>query len=105
MFRSSSEAPVHFDIERLFATIAPVAGRWACAMLSHRMLSSNSDRAFAFAGFLEQISPLQLAWVVCLPVHGNSVERILQGFTGAGINHAGLGEVSHCHPENSTDIP
>ena len=50
------------------------------------------DCAFPFAGLLEEVSPLQLAWVVCLPVHGNAVERILQGLARAGIDHAGLSE-------------
>ena len=54
---------------------------------------STLDCAFALASLLEKVGPFQLAWVICLPVHGNTVERILQGLTRAGIDHAGLWEL------------
>jgi len=46
------------------------------------------DCSLAFACLLQQVGPLQLARVVRLPVHGDAVESVLQGFTGAGVDHA-----------------
>ena len=44
----------------------------------------------AFAGLLQQICPFKLTCVICLPVHGDAVERVLQSFSGAGVHHARL---------------
>src|SRR5690242_8267283 len=44
----------------------------------------------AFAGLLEQICPLEFAWVIGLPVHSNTVECVLESLPRAGINHARL---------------
>jgi hypothetical protein len=52
------------------------------------------DGTLSFAGFLEQICPFQLTWVIGLPVHGNTVESILERFARAGVHHAGLRAVS-----------
>ena len=51
---------------------------------------SGSLPRLALAGFLEQICPLELTWVVRLPIHGDAVESVLQGFPGAGVHHARL---------------
>lgn len=46
--------------------------------------------ALALAGLLEQVGPLKLTWIIGLPVHGNAVQGILEGFARAGVHHAGL---------------
>jgi hypothetical protein len=60
--------------------------------------SFDLDRSLALAGFLEQIGPLQFTRVVCLPVHGDTVQSVLESLAGAGVDHARLREISVVTP-------
>jgi hypothetical protein len=44
----------------------------------------------ALAYFFQKGRPFELAWFIGLPAHGDSIERVLQGFAGAGVCHTSL---------------
>lgn len=62
--------------------------------IASRVARCCSDGALALAGLLEEVGPLKLTGVVGLPVHGDSIECVLESLAGAGVHHAGLRDVS-----------
>jgi hypothetical protein len=62
--------------------------------IASQFVRCRSDGALALAGLLEEVGPLKLTGVVGLPVHCNAVESILESLAGAGVDHAGLGDIS-----------
>ena len=90
------------DIQRFQTAIGCMRSRPSCDCLDeyhhwdfqNTLSKTSSCAGFAFAGFLEQICPLEFTLVVGLPGESDSVQSVLKSLARAGVYHASLSDVS-----------